>query len=146
MSADGAVNGRHIPSPPIYGNETWGKSYLPIYCGYKVAMSPTSHANGSAILPDKTGATAHRDLAASGQGIYITLRLGHQAAVTCLGNGHPVVQEALKNRLTSLFVSNSPNRFIGEADGGLRCVHRGVFERARCRGLENPHRFGKRSV
>jgi hypothetical protein len=134
MSAVGPLTG--TPEPTEDGNETWGKSYLPIYCSYKVAMSPTSHTNGSAILPDKQ---APRPTA-------ILHRTSWQAAVTCLGNGHPVVQEALKNRLTSLFVSNSPNRFIGEADGGLRCVHRGVFERARCRGLENPHRFGKRSV
>lgn len=48
-------------------------------------------------------------VAVSGQGIYITLEDGRRvidaaggAAVTCIGNGHPVVQEALKAQVDKL--------------------------------------------
>ena len=48
-------------------------------------------------------------VAVSGQGIYITLEDGRKvidaaggAAVTCIGNGHPVVQEALKEQVDKL--------------------------------------------
>jgi E3 ubiquitin-protein ligase TRIP12 len=48
-------------------------------------------------------------VAVSGQGIYITLEDGREvidaaggAAVTCIGNGHPVVREAIKEQLDKL--------------------------------------------
>lgn len=48
-------------------------------------------------------------VAVSGKGIYITLEDGREvidavggAAVTCIGNGHPVVQEAVKEQVDKL--------------------------------------------
>ena len=81
-------------------------------------MSPTSHTNRSAIVPDKKAprptSILHRvpwqpPVAVSGQGIYITLEDGREvidavggAAVTCIGNGHPAVREALKEQVDKL--------------------------------------------
>jgi 4-aminobutyrate aminotransferase-like enzyme len=79
---------------------------------------PMSYTDGSAIVPEKKAqrptAILHRTpwqppVAVSGQEIYITLEDGRQvidaaggAAVTCLGNGHPVVLEALKEQVDKL--------------------------------------------
>jgi adenosylmethionine-8-amino-7-oxononanoate aminotransferase len=79
---------------------------------------PMSYTDGTAIVPEKRAArpTAilHRTpwqppVAVSGQGIYIILEDGRKvidaaggAAVTCLGNGHPVVLEALKEQVDKL--------------------------------------------
>lgn len=83
-----------------------------------VLMTPATYANGSAIVPEKKAprptTILHRTpwqppVAVSGQGIYITLEDGREvvdaaggAAVTCLGNSHPVVQEALKEQVDKL--------------------------------------------
>jgi E3 ubiquitin-protein ligase TRIP12 len=64
--------------------------------------------------PRKATAILHRTpwqppVAVSGRGIYITLEDGREvidavggAAVVCIGNGHPVVQEALKEQVDKL--------------------------------------------
>lgn len=95
-------------------------------------MSPTSYTNGSAVapvfekkVPPRPATILHRTpwqppVAVSGQGIYITLEDGRQvidaaggAAVTCLGNGHPVVQKALKEQVDKLaYVFNG--QFLNE--------------------------------
>lgn len=66
------------------------------------------------VLPPRATAILHRTpwqppVAVSGQGIYITLEDGREvidaaggAAVTCIGNGHPVVREAIKEQLDKL--------------------------------------------
>ena len=83
-------------------------------------MSPTSYTNGSAVAPvsekkaPRPATILHRTpwqppVAVGGQGIYITLEDGREvidaaggAAVTCLGNSHPAVQEALKEQVDKL--------------------------------------------
>jgi len=83
-------------------------------------MSPTLYHNMSTaapekgVLPLKPTAILHRTpwrppVAVSGQGIYITLEDGREvidavggAAVVCIGNGHPVVQEAVKEQVDKL--------------------------------------------
>jgi len=66
------------------------------------------------VLPPKATAILHRTpwqlpVAVSGQGIYVTLEDGREvidavggAAVACIGNGHPVVQEAIKKQVDKL--------------------------------------------
>jgi 4-aminobutyrate aminotransferase-like enzyme len=87
------------------------------------AMAPTLYPNVSAATavekgvpppPPKVTAILHRTpwqppVAVSGQGIYITLEEGREvidavggAAVVCIGNGHPVVQEAIKEQVDKL--------------------------------------------
>ncbi|KAH9000071.1 hypothetical protein EDB92DRAFT_2051252 [Lactarius akahatsu] len=94
-------------------------------------MSPTSYTNVSAVAPasekkaPRPATILHRTpwhppVAVSGQGIYITLEDGREvidaaggAAVTCLGNGHPVVLAALKEQVDKLaFVFNE--QFLNE--------------------------------
>lgn len=83
-------------------------------------MSPTPYHNVSTVAPEKgvsplkPTAILHRTpwqppVAVSGQGIYITLEDEKKvidavggAAVVCIGNGHPVVQEALKKQVDKL--------------------------------------------
>lgn len=85
-------------------------------------MSSTPHPNvsaaalekGSPSPPPKATAILHRTpwqppVAVSGRGVYITLEDGREvidavggAAVVCIGNGHPVVQEALKEQVDKL--------------------------------------------
>jgi adenosylmethionine-8-amino-7-oxononanoate aminotransferase len=83
-------------------------------------MSPTPYHNVSTAAPEKgvsplePTAILHRTpwqppVAVSGQGIYITLEDEKKvidavggAAVVCIGNGHPVVQEALKKQVDKL--------------------------------------------
>lgn len=83
-------------------------------------MSPTPHHNvstavpGKKVSPLKPTAILQRTpwqlpVAVSGQGIYITLEDGKEvidavggAAVACIGNGHPVVQEAIKKQVDKL--------------------------------------------
>jgi adenosylmethionine-8-amino-7-oxononanoate aminotransferase len=64
--------------------------------------------------PQQATAILHRTpwqppVAVSGQGIYITLEDGREvidavggAAVACIGNGHPVVREAVKEQVDKL--------------------------------------------
>ena len=64
--------------------------------------------------PPKATAILHRTpwqppVAVSGRGIYVTLEDGREvidavggAAVVCIGNGHPVVQEAIKEQVDKL--------------------------------------------
>jgi 4-aminobutyrate aminotransferase-like enzyme len=87
------------------------------------AVSPTLYQNVSATAPEKeipspappkATAILHRTpwqppVAVSGRGVYITLEDGREvidavggAAVVCIGNGHPVVQEALKEQVDKL--------------------------------------------
>ena len=90
-------------------------------------MSPTPYPNVSAAAQEKgipspppppqtprATAILHRTpwqppVAVSGRGVYITLEDGREvidavggAAVTCIGNGHPVVQEAIKEQVDKL--------------------------------------------
>lgn len=86
-------------------------------------MSSTPCHNGYAAAPEKgipppppprPTSILHRTpwqppVAVSGKGIYITLEDGREvidavggAAVTCIGNGHPVVQEAVKEQVDKL--------------------------------------------
>ncbi|KAI9449971.1 PLP-dependent transferase [Lactarius psammicola] len=83
-------------------------------------MSSTSHNTGSAIAPgsDKEESRPSAVLlvtqgqppvAVSGKGIYITLDDGREiidaaggVAVACIGNGHPVVREAVKEQVDKL--------------------------------------------
>jgi len=86
-------------------------------------MSSTLYSsNGSAAPPEKRvpppsgtpTAILHRTpwqppVAVSGQGIYVTLEDGRElidavggAAVACIGNGHPVVQDAIKEQVNKL--------------------------------------------
>jgi 4-aminobutyrate aminotransferase-like enzyme len=114
-----------------------------------VPMSPSAIAPEKKAQPQPLRPTAilHRTpwqppVAVSGQGIYITLEDGRQvidaaggAAVTCLGNGHPVVLEALKEQVDKLACELVGRGLLGRADRTIRCVHWGVFERACCGGL-----------
>jgi adenosylmethionine-8-amino-7-oxononanoate aminotransferase len=82
-------------------------------------MSSTADSNGSAVAPglsDKKESAillltqGQPPVAVSGQGIYITLEDGQEVidavggamAVTCIGNGHPVVREAVKEQIGKL--------------------------------------------
>ena len=83
-------------------------------------MSCTSYSKGSAVAPgsDKKESRPSAVLlltpgkppvAVSGKGIYITLEDGREvidaaggAAVACIGNGHPVVREAVKEQVDKL--------------------------------------------
>ncbi|KAI0306092.1 hypothetical protein B0F90DRAFT_1808594 [Multifurca ochricompacta] len=84
-------------------------------------MSSTPFSNASAPTPADKQSTRPRHttilhrtpwqppVAVSGQGIYIKLEDGREvidavggAAVTCIGNGHPVVREALKDQVDKL--------------------------------------------
>jgi adenosylmethionine-8-amino-7-oxononanoate aminotransferase len=56
-------------------------------------------------------------VAVSGRGIYITLEDGREvidavggAAVACVGNGHPVIREALKEQVDKLACESSKNQ------------------------------------
>jgi hypothetical protein len=97
-------------------------------------MSSTPCHNGSAAVPEKgvpsprPTAILHRTpwrppVAVSGQGIYITLEGGREvidavggAAVTCIGNGHPVVREAIKEQVDKL-ACEWPSQFQGPEYG-----------------------------
>ncbi|KAF8262629.1 hypothetical protein EI94DRAFT_1773142 [Lactarius quietus] len=78
-------------------------------------------------------------VAVSGQGIYITLEDGREvidaaggAAVTCLGNGHPVVQEALKeqvDKLAYVFIGGFLSEPAVEVSRILVESGKGAFER-----------------
>ena len=79
---------------------------------------PYSNRDWSPAAPDKEAprptAILHRTpwqppVAVSGRGIYITLENGREvidavggAAVACIGNGHPVVREAIKEQVDKL--------------------------------------------
>jgi E3 ubiquitin-protein ligase TRIP12 len=85
-------------------------------------MSPTLYPDASVAAqekgasppPPKATAILHRTpwqppVAVSGQGVYITLEDGREvidavggAAVACIGNGHPVVKEAVKKQVDKL--------------------------------------------
>jgi len=76
--------------------------------------------------------------AVSGRGVYITLEDGREvidavggAAVVCIGNGHPVVQEAIKEQVDKLAVGNSISisgcRF-NEWGGASRRIQHAVIE------------------
>jgi adenosylmethionine-8-amino-7-oxononanoate aminotransferase len=83
-------------------------------------MSSMPRHNGPAAVtekgvpPPRATAILHRTpwqppVAVSGQGIYITLEDGREvidaaggAAVTCIGNGHPAVREAIKEQVDKL--------------------------------------------
>ena len=116
-------------------------------------MSPTLYHNVSTISPEKgvptlkPTAILHRTpwrppVAVSGQGIYITLEDGREvidavggAAVVCIGNGHPVVQEAVKAQVDKLACESlSP---YGVVDAGVmskggasRRIQHAAIERA----------------
>lgn len=78
-------------------------------------------------------------VAVSGQGIYITLEDGREvidaaggAAVTCLGNGHPVVQQALKEQVDKLayaYIGEFLNEPAVEVSRILVESGKGAFER-----------------
>ena len=73
----------------------------------------TTSEKGVQVSPRSTS-ILHRTpwqppVAVSGQGIYITLEDGREvidavggAAVACIGNGHPVVREAIKEQVDKL--------------------------------------------
>jgi Aminotransferase class-III len=103
----------------LFGQLSWRRSFRSLHR----ATSPTLYPNVSAAtavekgvppLPPKATAILHRTpwqppVAVSGQGIYITLEEGREvidavggAAVVCIGNGHPVVQEAIKEQVDKL--------------------------------------------
>lgn len=116
-------------------------------------MSPTLYHNVSTVAPEKgvptlkPTAILHRTpwrppVAVSGQGIYITLEDGREvidavggAAVVCIGNGHPVVQEAVKAQVDKLACESlSP---YGVVDAGVmskggasRRIQHAAIERA----------------
>jgi adenosylmethionine-8-amino-7-oxononanoate aminotransferase len=101
-------------------------------------MSSTHCRNDSAITPEKgvqvpplpprPTSILHRTpwqppVAVSGQGIYITLEDGREvidavggAAVACIGNGHPVVREAIKEQVDKL-ACEWPSQFRGHEYG-----------------------------
>jgi len=76
--------------------------------------STTVPEKGVSPLPPRPTAILHRTpwqppVAVSGQGIYITLEDGREvvdavggAAVACIGNGHPVVREAIMEQVDKL--------------------------------------------
>ena len=87
-------------------------------------MSSTHYRDDTTTTPEKGVQVAPRPprptsilhrtpwqppVAVSGQGIYITLENGQEvidavggAAVACIGNGHPVVREAIKEQVDKL--------------------------------------------
>ena len=79
-------------------------------------MSSTSDSKGIAGLSDKKESAillltpGQPPVAVSGNGIYITLEDGREVidavgggmAVTCIGNGHPAVREAVKEQIDKL--------------------------------------------
>lgn len=86
-------------------------------------MSPTATDETSAAIAKsalKPTSILHRTpwtppIAASAQGIYVTLQDGRQlidgvggAAVACIGNGHPAVQKALKEQVDKISCGWSP--------------------------------------
>lgn len=101
-------------------------SSMPCYNG-SVAVPE----KGVGVLPPRATAILHRTpwqppVAVGGQGIYITLEDGREvidaaggAAVACIGNGHPVVREAIKEQVDKLAcewpISISEHGFTGSA-------------------------------
>ncbi|KAH9988394.1 pyridoxal phosphate-dependent transferase [Russula vinacea] len=91
-------------------------SSMPCYNG-SVAVPE----KGVGVLPPRATAILHRTpwqppVAVGGQGIYITLEDGREvidaaggAAVACIGNGHPVVREAIKEQVDKLACSAMPS-------------------------------------
>ena len=122
-------------------------------------MSSPAAPNGHAKLSAKPSAILHRTtwrppIASSGQGIYITLEDGTTvidavggAAVASIGNGHPVVKQAVKDQVdklscecslltslirlmdTTLFKRRVQHAAIKRTGGGTRELYRGIEQR-----------------
>ncbi|KAH9007673.1 hypothetical protein EDB84DRAFT_1682189 [Lactarius hengduanensis] len=112
-------------------------------------MSSTSYSNeGSTIAPasgpDKQESRTSSLLpltpgqppvAVSGKGIYITLEDGREfidaaggVAVACIGNGHPIVREAVKEQVDKLACDSLSNEPAEELASVLLESGKGAFE------------------
>lgn len=108
-----------------------------------MSFTPYSNSNESVAASQKviqplgpraTTAILHRTpwrppVAVTGKGVYVTLEDGREiidavggSAVACIGNGHPVVQQAIKEQVDKL-ACEWLSRF-GGGDAGLRVVRR----------------------